>query len=777
MWKCSHPLNESLPAVRLWDHIDIRYQSLRQRYPTLDLDVTLLSSQRLSSTSGVLSSTYYNYEAHEITVLTRGRSCSEPKTQSAINTSIPTCTTIFVDDFRYERDTVRTNLVEWYPIIAFLRGGAQTYVWIRLVLLIYGAHSSAKRLSTVKTGSSSHVMSTLSIVFKIPFEVIVYSSLLPVCGYVIAQLLDSSFMDIYLDSYWAAVGGTIKINLVTFLRSTAVQMRNVWLLALLVTFAMFVVRNPRDYWGERRPAIRGLVISFTSTLTVFGPYKPTTLRDTNIIKLFVLSGEGQIMDIIRSNSIQFNFSSYFFDVSPVMLAFCIGVVIGLAVTITFMEFVMLRSIGSHHETRDIILSSTTTLYLYRIRLPSATFKYNLHSYVIILPYAEHEMEEQTGFCPRYFQLLDSANSRDVCAMRSTFYNYEALEMVVLTRGSANTSAKLNSTMCTTVFVDDYRYERDIVQTNLVDWYWIISMLRGGAQTYVWIRVLLLGYGSYVVAGQSVDQKSKFISRLVTAISIVLKIPFQVIVYSSLVPVSAYVVALLLDSSFIDIFLESQYQMGAIYLSSFIDIFLESYWASVGGAVNIKWVPFIQTTSVQMRGVWFLALFASALLFVMRRSRYLDDGIFGIRGLLISFTSSLTVFGPYKSVFYRDMDITDVFRVPDEGPTMDIVQSAYSSDCFNSSSYIFDSSAKTLMNIAMMTDPWSFFWLRVIGIQLYLYKIRPPQPASWDIGSYAVVLPYAPDEMEERTGLNRNDYQLLDSASSRDVPTSVLLQCG
>ncbi|KAL4172306.1 hypothetical protein KRP22_007470 [Phytophthora ramorum] len=514
------------------------------------------------------------------------------------------------------------------------------------------------------------------------------------------------------------------------------------------------------------------------------------------------------------------------------------------------------------------------------------------------------------------------------AMRSTFYNYEALEVVTLTRGRRCVEKTTNSssvTTCSTVFVDDYRYERDIVQTSLVDWYGIIAMLRGGAQTYVWIRLLLLVYGAYTASGQSAAEKLNSSSRFASTALIVFKIPFQVIVYSSLLPVSAYVGALILDSSF-------------------TDIFLDSYWASVGGAVNFKLVPFIRTTSVEMRGVWSLALFASVVLFAMRRSRYYDEGISGIRGLLISFTSSLTVFGPYKSIRYRDMDIVSVFQMPDGGQTMDIVQSSNPAGCYNISSYIYGGSSKTvrlclvavaafalifkalgyltprrtwtyratrgmifrtsnvapcgteslwkttspmihfsvptrpqqsrntistaelnsahtspmkshttgfstprvaplsllnlsiaglshrrmstdppplrqprrypwnfcsekrdsaapesiesstgglgsrtiaahsilqLMNIAMMTDPWNFFWLRVIGIPLYLYHVRPT-PSTGNSSSvlpYAVILPYAEDEMEERTGLSCEDFDLLDSASSRDVPMSVLLQCG
>ncbi|ETK91748.1 hypothetical protein L915_04740 [Phytophthora nicotianae] len=459
-------------------------------------------------------------------------------------------------------------------------------------------------------------------------------------------------------------------------------------------------------------------------------------------------------------------------------------------------------------------------------------------------------------------------------MRSTFYNYEALEIVVFTRGRRCEKVN-NSTTCRTVFVDDYRYERDIVQTNLIDWYGFISMLRGGAQTYVWIRLALLTYGAYVAAKPSVDGKITSNYRWVSTAKIVLKIPFQVIVYSSLLPVSFYVVALVLDSSF-------------------MDIFLDSYWASVAGSVNFELMSFVDTTAVQMRNVWLLALLGFVLVFVIRKTRdHWHDGVPGVRGLLISFTSTLTICGPYKKSLLRDTNITSVFRIADEGSTMDIIHCS-PGGYMNSSSYIFDDSATMLlfcigavmtvaiiikflgsftstsscirretegvvlsstpvvpggarslwpasvmsirfhaatrhpmprqgrskphvassptidmiprqmrgfslavtgnlrrgvhcwsteyrsiiqlMNVAMMTDPWSLFWLRVLGIQLYLYKIHN-EVSSTRSGIYAVILPFREDEVEEYTGMSSGEYQLLDSANSRDIPMSVLLQCG
>ncbi|KAG1689511.1 hypothetical protein DVH05_002180 [Phytophthora capsici] len=347
IWKCSNPLDASLPPVRLWDHMDLRLQSLQRQYPNLKLEVALVSSQRLSSTSGAMRSTFYNYEALEIVVLTRGRRCTAGS-----------CTTVFVDDYRYERDIVQTNLVDWYGIISTLRGAAQGYVWIRLILLTYGAYVFGQK-DDWELGWSSHWVATATLVLKIPFQVVVYSSFFPVCTYVGALLLDSSFMDIFLDSYWASVGGAVNFQLVPFLETTAVQMRSVWLLALLAFMLVFVVRRTRDHWHDGVPGIRGLLISFTSTLTIFGPYKIATLRDTNITSVFRIADEGSTMDIIHSNPSGYvNASSYIFDDSATMLLFCIGAVMVLAVAIKSFGSLTPQDSWIHRESEGVVLSFT-----------------------------------------------------------------------------------------------------------------------------------------------------------------------------------------------------------------------------------------------------------------------------------------------------------------------------------------------------------------------------------------------------------------------------------
>ncbi|KAG7383846.1 hypothetical protein PHYPSEUDO_003266 [Phytophthora pseudosyringae] len=549
IWKCKNPLNTSLPDVRLWDHIDLRFQSLQERYPDLELDVALVATQRLSSTSGAMRSTFYNYEALEAVVLTRGRRCVESKTNTSSESDATGCTTVFVDDYRYERDIVQTNLVDWYGVISMLRGGAQTYVWIRLALLVYASYTAAGQGANTKAKLNSRWMSTATIVMKIPFQVIVYSSWLPVSFYVAALVLDSSFMDIFLDSYWASVAGSVNFELVPFVETTAVQMRNVWLLALLAFLVVFVVRKTRDHWHDGVPGIRGLLIGFTSTLTVAGPYKNTTIRDTNITSAFRIAGEGPTMDIIRCNpGAYMNASSYIFDDSASMLLFCIGAVTALAIAIKAFGSLTSRSSWLHRETEGVVLSFTPIVPCgARLLWPTSVLSIRFHA----------ATQSLTIRGPRSFNLTSLP-------------------------GPTSHPSRLQGASSPT---------DNMIPTGR------------GQYRHVWPSTLL-------------------------------------------------------------------------------------------GQNNLRRSP--------LRGV------------------------------------------SWRSAEFRS-----------------IVQ---------------------LMNIAMMTDPWNLIWLRVLGIQLYLYKIHRTQSVSNEVSnsrqsSYAVVLPFREDEMEEFTDFSPGDYQLLDSANSRDVPTSVLLQCG
>ncbi|KAL3662822.1 hypothetical protein V7S43_012223 [Phytophthora oleae] len=500
IWKCSNPLDASLPPVRLWDHMDLRLQSLQRQYPDLKLEVALVSSQRLSSTSGAMRSTFYNYEALEIVVLTRGRRCTGSS-----------CTTVFVDDYRYERDIVQTNLVDWYGIISTLRGAAQAYVWIRLIFLTYGAYTAVEQRDGQELGWSSRLLATATLVLKIPFQVIVYSGLLPVSFYVGALVLDSSFTDVFLDSYWASVGGSVNFQLVPFLETTVVQMRN-----------------------SRSLARRS------------GPYKMATLRDTNISSVFRIADEGPTMDNIHCNpSGYMNASSYIFDDSATMLLFCIGAVTALAIGVKAFGSFTPRSSWIHRESEGVVLSSTPIVPRGTRRLwPTSILNIRFHA---------------------------ATRPSDVRGPRSS---------------------------------------------NLTP-----------------------------LLGLTVPSKPQ-----------------------------------------------------------------------VASAPTIDLIPTRHGPSRLVRPF-----------------------------SLVNATGSTLRRSPLRGVHWRSTEFRSIAQ---------------------------------LMNVAMMTDLWNLLWLRVLGIQVYLYQIHRSQSLSnRRPSSFAVLLPFHEDEVEEYTGLSAGEYELLDSANSKDIPMPVLLQCG
>ncbi|GAB9474944.1 hypothetical protein Gpo141_00012054 [Globisporangium polare] len=302
-WECTHPVNASLPKVAIWDHVDLRVASLQTKYPELALELTIFTTYNPTTST---FSAFFESEVLEIVMLTRGRNCSSGVNgTSASNTSASAnllvspstaCKTVFVDDYRYERGVLESTIGEWYPVTATLRAVAQFYVWVRLVLLFCVAYTASGADSNSsnkqqRDGMSTRILRTLRTMSKIPFQVVVYGSLFPVLAYVIAQVLDCSFVDLFLESYWTTVNGTTSFDLLTFARHASIQMRNVWVLALVMKVVVYI--QTRVMLWQPHDAIqgvRGLAISLSSMLSVFGPYRSLSFRNSAIITVFGLSG-------------------------------------------------------------------------------------------------------------------------------------------------------------------------------------------------------------------------------------------------------------------------------------------------------------------------------------------------------------------------------------------------------------------------------------------------------------------------------------------------------
>lgn len=289
-WSIYNFANKAMPGVSTNEHIDQRIRALQEEYPDLWLDAVVFSTRQPMTTASMTYSTFFHNDAWEIVVIIRGREC---------NARAAGCITKWVDDFRYEKVAITTNVAEWYMVAAALRGTAQVYVWLHLMLLLYVCHSVTPPPPQHQRWIPrlSEWVAAFSTMLKIPFQVVVYGSHVPILLYVFALLIDGKFTDSFLDSYWSTVGGlNYEFHMVNFIKTASVQMRNVWVLALLAKLWTYT-KTRRSSWHHHHGilGVQGLAISFTSFLSIFGPYKSKSLRDTTIttLKLIAQSGPGR----------------------------------------------------------------------------------------------------------------------------------------------------------------------------------------------------------------------------------------------------------------------------------------------------------------------------------------------------------------------------------------------------------------------------------------------------------------------------------------------------
>ncbi|TMW57946.1 hypothetical protein Poli38472_013420 [Pythium oligandrum] len=223
---------------------------------------------------------------------------------------------------------------------------------------------------------------------------------------------------------------------------------------------------------------------------------------------------------------------------------------------------------------------------------------------------------------------------------SVRYASDTWEFITFIRGRACAT-------CETVFLDEYRYERSILESDASEWTWCLQFLRGAGQVYVWLRVMFAVWGCFHAQLNLLwSWKKCFLVTFTTFF----KIPSHVIVYSSWFPVVCYSLAHLIDC-------------GLVHLIS------DNVWSSLNGFVQFNLLSYVLVASIQMRNVWILALFWKSLLWIHTlvnpRAQHWRPamGILGIRGIFLTFASWLTIFSFMRAVRFRNTDILSVDELP------------------------------------------------------------------------------------------------------------------
>lgn len=296
-WTCDPLTGPDIPQAQasspmaIETHIQIRIARLREQYPGLAFDVTLISAVNVVSNENdgpQVGWALFRSEYHEVTTLIRGRSCpSLPAAAAGWQDS--DCKTVFVDDYRYERSTLVTDVFNWYHVTGGLRGFSQGYVWVRVVLLWIGCYKA--RSSEPRYAASTHwqlLCCTWTTFFRIPGNAIVYASWVPVLGYALAHLIDSTLLHMHADILGASIDGSEPFSFWTYLNGASVQMRNIWMLAMFVkAFALIQTQLLPVRWRRRFGllCVRGGWIGFISALTVAAPYKNVKYRNSHVLSV------------------------------------------------------------------------------------------------------------------------------------------------------------------------------------------------------------------------------------------------------------------------------------------------------------------------------------------------------------------------------------------------------------------------------------------------------------------------------------------------------------
>lgn len=324
VWKCDHPELGAATQIPIWDHVAQRIAALRRQYPGLDLDLTMISSRMVLRGHKwvVIPSVSFSTDTLEISTLIRGRNCSMPSASGAAQ-----CETVFVDDYRYERATFVSDTEQWWFFAAALRGMGQIFVWVRFALLwlgCYSARTAEKKLRLASWCTKLYV--TWLTVAKIPNHMLIYGSWFPICCYVFAHYIDCALIHLISNTAWSTINGVVHFEPIKYGKIASIQMRNLWLVALVVRLLMVAYQScsgPRQRPWTRNHGIvgvRAILFGTISSLTVFSCLRVRGFRDSSIVRVEILSEQIPLRGCLAfglDNNTEFGFR---FDLKTLTIA-------------------------------------------------------------------------------------------------------------------------------------------------------------------------------------------------------------------------------------------------------------------------------------------------------------------------------------------------------------------------------------------------------------------------------------------------------------------------
>ncbi|KAJ0390930.1 hypothetical protein P43SY_010468 [Pythium insidiosum] len=255
---------------------------LQRAYPNASLEMVVLDDVEDFPRGGHISHGRHDFD---IVTFIRARQCDRGATN---------CSTIAVDDYRYEAAVLAATEREWFTIVAMLRGTGQAYAWLRVASLVAGIVAAESRASTSWTKKMRVALRTFLI---IPSHVVVYGSMIPVMCYAAAHALDSSIVYEQIRKDFNALRGFVNFTFGKFISLATVSMRTVWVIAL-VCHAVTWLSTKRS-WSPSLGVmgVPELFIALISSSTVLAHYRFSSWRDCRIMQIHEIPSSQRLRDI------------------------------------------------------------------------------------------------------------------------------------------------------------------------------------------------------------------------------------------------------------------------------------------------------------------------------------------------------------------------------------------------------------------------------------------------------------------------------------------------
>ncbi|GLD96968.1 hypothetical protein PINS_up005651 [Pythium insidiosum] len=339
-------------------HITRRVRTLQRAYPNATtLEMVVLDSVEDFSRGGFVS-----HGRHSVDVVTmiRLRQCGAQS-----------CSTVAVDEYRYEVGVLAASEREWFPIIALLRATGQAYAWLRVAALVVAIvaveHSSS---ASASTSFVRRMQSTLRTFLIIPSHIVVYGSIVPVICYAAAHVLDSNIVYELVRKDFNAVTGLFQMDFAKFIAVATVSMRTVWVLALLCHGVTWLVTQRSWSPALGVPGVPELFIAFVSSSTVMAHYRIVGWRDCRVTQILEITPSLRLREL-RAHSIDMGRGA----INQLVLgttsdAQFMSLALAAVAVISVIGWIAQRSIGSTLRYRLAIVSRTRVPYSVQWLWPS-----------------------------------------------------------------------------------------------------------------------------------------------------------------------------------------------------------------------------------------------------------------------------------------------------------------------------------------------------------------------------------------------------------------------